>query len=473
MASYYKFKGDPEEARQAVHDVKEKLKPGILKDALDKLEKDGEIDLPALADERNVDPAVYAHPTKQKIFNTDLKDYLEPGYSPFRASSKKLDKKKINPKSDIDIEENPDGEISLKSKKPPKIDYPNNFEIIENPDGTIEIKDKEASKPLPVTKDTSLFDKKTTITKSIKFPSETGWSDSKKEEGNKLKKEWRFSLVKKGILTYDKVYAKFKIVPERISDYKKELQKYIPQFEKQMSSVNENKTKMKKTEFKKFIREEIKRTLKEDQVDETTVVDKTTDINKVNDIARQEKKDPNTIKSAISQAKMSGKPITVAELEFPDKSYDAEISQNARKAAKDQLDKDQSMSTKQEGDDKKVKSILSNVKDDIDSAPSLDAAKSIIQNLIDSMDMKNDKRLKGEYIMLRSLLDDKSLNRFISHFYNLLLKFEKLGSPDTKPKRDGSFAGGEYGNDKPAPSSRGGQGGNVSDIGDFLKQHGF
>ena len=65
---------------------------------------------------------------------------------------------------------------------------------------------------------------------------------------------------------------------------------------------------MKRSEFKKLIREEIIAALSE-----TTMVDKTTDINKVNDIAKQEKKDPNTVRTAITQAKTSGKPITIAE----------------------------------------------------------------------------------------------------------------------------------------------------------------
>ena len=59
---------------------------------------------------------------------------------------------------------------------------------------------------------------------------------------------------------------------------------------------------MKRSEFKKLIREEIIAALSE-----TTMVDKTTDINKVNDIAKQEKKDPNTVRTAITQAKTSGK----------------------------------------------------------------------------------------------------------------------------------------------------------------------
>lgn len=50
----------------------------------------------------------------------------------------------------------------------------------------------------------------------------------------------------------------------------------------------------------------------ETMVDETTVVDKTTDVSKVSDIARTEKKDVNTVKTAVDQAKLSGKPVTIS-----------------------------------------------------------------------------------------------------------------------------------------------------------------
>jgi len=52
--------------------------------------------------------------------------------------------------------------------------------------------------------------------------------------------------------------------------------------------------------------------IKDSNLDETTIVDKTTDVNKVADIARSEKKDPNTIKAAITQAKTSGQHVTIA-----------------------------------------------------------------------------------------------------------------------------------------------------------------
>lgn len=63
---------------------------------------------------------------------------------------------------------------------------------------------------------------------------------------------------------------------------------------------------MKRSHLKNIIREEIINKLRE-----TTMVDKTTDLNKVVDIAKREKKDPNIIRTAISQAKTSGKPVNI------------------------------------------------------------------------------------------------------------------------------------------------------------------
>ena len=42
-------------------------------------------------------------------------------------------------------------------------------------------------------------------------------------------------------MSYDEVYDKFKIIPERISDYEKELEKFIPKWEKKMATINENR----------------------------------------------------------------------------------------------------------------------------------------------------------------------------------------------------------------------------------------
>ena len=65
---------------------------------------------------------------------------------------------------------------------------------------------------------------------------------------------------------------------------------------------------MKKSEFKKFIREEIIEILSE-----ITVVDKNTTPDEIIQISKEEKKDPNTVKQAIDQAKKSGKAVNIAE----------------------------------------------------------------------------------------------------------------------------------------------------------------
>jgi len=55
---------------------------------------------------------------------------------------------------------------------------------------------------------------------------------------------------------------------------------------------------------------------------------------------------------------------------------------------------------------------------------------------MEDMNMAEDKRYKYEKNILRSLLEDTTFAKFKEHFYNLILKFEGLGSPNTK-KGDG------------------------------------
>jgi len=62
---------------------------------------------------------------------------------------------------------------------------------------------------------------------------------------------------------------------------------------------------MKLSEFKSAIREMI--------IDELTMVDKMTTPDEAATIAKDEKKDVNTVKDAIATAKKSGKPVTIAE----------------------------------------------------------------------------------------------------------------------------------------------------------------
>ncbi len=65
---------------------------------------------------------------------------------------------------------------------------------------------------------------------------------------------------------------------------------------------------MKKSAFKQFIREEIKHKLSE-----TTIVDKNTDSSQASIIASDEGTDEDTVQKAISTAKISGQPVTIAE----------------------------------------------------------------------------------------------------------------------------------------------------------------
>lgn len=117
----------------------------------------------------------------------------------------------------------------------------------------------------------------------------------------------------------------------------------------------------------------------------------------------------------------------IHELEFPStiNKDDEEIRQNAEKMAKHLNDKQPDVPSK-----KDIKSILAGMKDDIDGAANLGDAKAIVRQFMEDMHMDEDKRYKSEKIMLRGLLEDKTFAQFKQHFYNLILKFEKLGSPD-------------------------------------------
>lgn len=77
---------------------------------------------------------------------------------------------------------------------------------------------------------------------------------------------------------------------------------------------------MKKSELKKFIKEEIVNILSE-----VTLVDKNTSTDEISDIAKNEKSDPTTIKKAIGQAKMTGKPVSIAEINDDEESDDTDI----------------------------------------------------------------------------------------------------------------------------------------------------
>lgn len=147
--------------------------------------------------------------------------------------------------------------------------------------------------------------------------------------------------------------------------------------------------------------------------------------------------------------------------------------------AKDQTEKDTADQKRVERERKSIKSILAGIKDDIDGITNLGDAKAVVRQFMDDLDMANDPRYKHEKIMLRSLLEDKTFAQFQQHFYNLILKFDKLGSPDTKSNKiGGPELGDKWGNPNALKAKNSGGGGfgkaiDATDIADFLKQSGY
>jgi len=77
MATFYKIKGDAEEAK-ALKIEKEKYKAGTaLYNTLDTLEKTGEIDYKALSKETGKDVASYNNPKSRGVLEKDLADFIE------------------------------------------------------------------------------------------------------------------------------------------------------------------------------------------------------------------------------------------------------------------------------------------------------------------------------------------------------------------------------------------------------------
>ena len=142
---------------------------------------------------------------------------------------------------------------------------------------------------------------------------------------------------------------------------------------------------------------------------------------------------------------------------------DDEILQHQKKTGKELLAKTEKKAEEEQDEKKDIKSLLKGVKEDIDKATSLENAKDIIRQFMTDMQMDVDKRYKSEKIMLRSLLEDKYFSQFIRHFYNLILKFEGLGSPNSGKNKGGSYSGDEWGNANPTkPKTSPGGAGNVN-----------
>jgi hypothetical protein len=70
---------------------------------------------------------------------------------------------------------------------------------------------------------------------------------------------------------------------------------------------------MNTSKLKSTIKSYVYEILSETDIDESTIVGPKTDLNKATEIAKNEKTDPITVKTAINQAKKTNMPVTVAE----------------------------------------------------------------------------------------------------------------------------------------------------------------
>jgi len=77
-----------------------------------------------------------------------------------------------------------------------------------------------------------------------------------------------------------------------------------------------------------------------------------------------------------------------------------------------------------------IKSILYQIKDDINSARTLQQAQKIIDDFVQLYHIQGEE-LKA----LNDLKNNRSLERLVMHLYNSILKFEGNGSPDKKFKK--------------------------------------
>jgi len=112
---------------------------------------------------------------------------------------------------------------------------------------------------------------------------------------------------------------------------------------------------MKKSELKKYIKEEIINALSE-----ATIVDKQTTTDEIPQIAKDEKKEVSTVKKAVDAAKASGKPVTVAEVED-----DEEMGDDWYKSKDEDGDKDKEPSKSDLKKDAKATKGVAKAKDEL------------------------------------------------------------------------------------------------------------
>jgi hypothetical protein len=113
---------------------------------------------------------------------------------------------------------------------------------------------------------------------------------------------------------------------------------------------------MKKSELKKYIKEEIIKTLSE-----ATIVDKMTTTDEIPQIAKDEKKELSTVKKAVDTAKASGKPVTIAEKE----EDDVEVEDDWYKSKDEDGDKDKEPSKSELKKDAKATKGMAKAKDEL------------------------------------------------------------------------------------------------------------
>ena len=113
---------------------------------------------------------------------------------------------------------------------------------------------------------------------------------------------------------------------------------------------------MKKSALKKYIKEEIIKALSE-----ATIVDKLTRSDEFPQIAKDEKKDITTVKAAVTKAKETNKPVTIAEKD----EDDVEVKDDWYKSNDEDGDKDKEPSKSDLKKDAKATKGMAKAKDEL------------------------------------------------------------------------------------------------------------
>jgi hypothetical protein len=113
---------------------------------------------------------------------------------------------------------------------------------------------------------------------------------------------------------------------------------------------------MKKSALKKYIKEEIIKTLSE-----VTIVDKMTKTDEIPQIAKDEDKDVATVKKAVDTAKETGKSVTIAEKD----EDDVEVEDDWYKSKDEDGDKDKEPSKSDLKKDAKATKGMAKAKDEL------------------------------------------------------------------------------------------------------------